>query len=80
MLRSTLVSTDNPIYAAAWSPDSNAVVFCSHKDLNVIPLQSGAKKLAWQAHDSTILKVDWSLVCDLIVSGGEDCRYKVSLC
>ena len=79
MLRSTLVSTDKPVYAAAWGPDSSAVVFGSQRDLSVVPLQSNTKKLAWQAHDSTVLKLDWSPVNDLIVSGGEDCRYKVSL-
>lgn len=79
MLRSTLASTENPVHAAAWGPESSAVVFCSGRDLNIMPLQSGAKKLAWQGHDGIILKVDWSSVTDLIVSGGEDCRYKVSL-
>lgn len=78
MLRSTLASTVNPVYAAAWGAESNAVLFCSGRDLNVVPLQSGTKKLAWQGHDATILRVDWSLVNDLIVSGGEDFRYKVS--
>ena len=80
MLRSTLASTENPAYAAAWGPDSNAVVLCSSGDISVVPLQSGLKKLSWQGHDSTILRLDWSIVNDLIVSGGEDCRYKVSLC
>lgn len=32
----------------------------------------------WKAHDGIILKVDWNSVNDLILSGGEDCKYKVS--
>ena len=32
----------------------------------------------WKAHDGIILKVDWNSVNDLILSGAEDCRYKVS--
>lgn len=79
MLRSTLASSENPVYAAAWGPDSSAVVFCSCGEIVILPLQSGSKKLSWQGHDSTILRLDWSSVTDLLVSGGEDCRYKVSL-
>ncbi len=35
--------------------------------------------LQWKAHDGVILKVDWSAVNDLILSGGEDCKYKVKI-
>lgn len=35
--------------------------------------------LQWKAHDGVILKVDWSAVNDLILSGGEDCKYKVNI-
>lgn len=31
----------------------------------------------WKAHDQIILKCDWNTVNNLIISGGEDCRYKV---
>ena len=31
----------------------------------------------WKAHDGVILKVDWNPVNGLILSGGEDCKYKV---
>ncbi|MEQ2184921.1 Intraflagellar transport protein 80, partial [Goodea atripinnis] len=31
----------------------------------------------WKAHDGLVLKVDWNSVNDLILSGGEDCKYKV---
>ena len=33
--------------------------------------------LQWKAHDGVILKVDWNPVNGLILSGGEDCKYKV---
>ena len=78
MLRSTIATSASPVYSAAWSPDSNAILYGSGKDLNIVPLQSGSKRQGWQAHDATILKVDWSPVKDLIISGAEDCRYKVS--
>ena len=80
MLRSTVITSSFPVYSASWGPDSNAIVCGSAKDLHITPLQSGSKKMAWQAHDRAILKVDWSSVNDMIISGGEDCRYKVSSC
>lgn len=33
--------------------------------------------LQWKAHEGVILNVDWNPVNNLILSGGEDCRYKV---
>ena len=30
-----------------------------------------------QAHDAPVLKADWNVVNNLIVSGGEDCKYRV---
>ena len=33
----------------------------------------------WKAHEQIILKCDWNTVNNLIISGGEDCRYKVGL-
>jgi len=80
MLRSTIATSSFPVYSAAWGPDAYAVIYSSGKDLNITPMQSGSRKLAWQAHDRAVLKVGWSSVNDLIISGGEDCRYKVSLC
>lgn len=77
MLRSTLATCSCPVYSAAWGPDSFAVLYSTGKELNIAPVQSGSQKLAWQAHDAVILKVDWSAVTDQIISGGEDCRYKV---
>lgn len=38
--------------------------------------QSSAKALSWRAHDGVVLKLDWSHLTNLIVSGGEDCKYK----
>ena len=35
--------------------------------------------LQWKAHEGVILTVDWNPVNNLIVSGAEDCKYKVSV-
>lgn len=33
----------------------------------------------WKAHEGLVLKVDWNSVNDRILSGGEDCKYKVDI-
>lgn len=39
--------------------------------------QSNKKNLQWDAHDETVLCADWNPSNGLIISGGEDCTYKV---
>ena len=53
------------------------VLYSSGKTLVVKPLQPGSKPTQWKAHDGLILSVDWSMANNLIVSGGEDRKYKV---
>ncbi|XP_063162565.1 intraflagellar transport protein 80 homolog isoform X1 [Candoia aspera] len=77
MLRSTLAQQGTPIYSVAWGPDSEKILYTSGKQLVIKPLQPNAKVLQWKAHDGIILKVDWNSVNDLILSAGEDCKYKV---
>ncbi|XP_055051737.2 intraflagellar transport protein 80 homolog [Misgurnus anguillicaudatus] len=77
MLRSTLAQQGSPVYSVAWSPDSSRVLYTSGRQLIIKPLQPSSKPLQWKAHDGVILKVDWSVVNDLILSAGEDCKYKV---
>lgn len=77
MLRSTLVSLGVCIYSVAWGPNDNIILFPVGKDLIIKPLLPNSKQLQWKAHDGVVLKVDWNPVNNLIVSGGEDCRYKV---
>ncbi|XP_069004319.1 intraflagellar transport protein 80 homolog isoform X2 [Embiotoca jacksoni] len=77
MLRSTLASQGSPVYSVAWGPDSDRVLYTSGRQLIIKPLQPSAKVIQWKAHDGVILKVEWNSVNDLILSGGEDCKYKV---
>ncbi|KAK6478690.1 intraflagellar transport protein 80-like protein isoform X1 [Huso huso] len=77
MLRSTLAQQGTSVYSVAWGPDSDKILYTSGKQLIIKPLQPSAKVLQWKAHEGVILKVDWNSVSDLILSGGEDCRYKV---
>ncbi|XP_075793939.1 intraflagellar transport protein 80 homolog isoform X1 [Pelodiscus sinensis] len=77
MLRSTLAQQGTPVYSVAWGPDSEKILYTSGKQLIIKPLQPNAKVLQWKAHDGIILKLDWNSVNDLILSAGEDCKYKV---
>ncbi|KAI9344345.1 WD40-repeat-containing domain protein [Obelidium mucronatum] len=77
MLRSGLVSSGYPIYSVAWSPDNDSVLYTNGRNLVIKPIQPASKPILWKAHDGVILKVDWNMATNLIVSGGEDCRYKV---
>uniref|UniRef100_A0A3B4WUP8 Intraflagellar transport 80 homolog (Chlamydomonas) n=1 Tax=Seriola lalandi dorsalis TaxID=1841481 RepID=A0A3B4WUP8_SERLL len=77
MLRSTLASQGSSVYSVAWGPDSDRILYTSGRQLVIKPLQPSAKVIQWKAHDGVVLKVDWNSVNDLILSGGEDCKYKV---
>ncbi|XP_062901919.1 intraflagellar transport protein 80 homolog isoform X1 [Mobula hypostoma] len=77
MLRSTMIQQGTPVYSVAWGPNSDKILYTSGRQLIIKPLQPSAKVLQWKAHDGVILKVDWNTVNDLILSGGEDCKYKV---
>ncbi|XP_068173450.1 intraflagellar transport protein 80 homolog [Antennarius striatus] len=77
MLRSTLVSQGSAVYSVAWGPNSDRILYTLGRQLVIKPLQPSAKVIQWKAHDGLILKVDWNSVNDLILSGAEDCKYKV---
>ena len=78
VLRSKLVENANPVYAIAWSPDENYMLYTSDKNLAIKPIfKGGNKTLSWKAHDEIVLCVDWNFSNKLIVSGGEDRKYKV---
>lgn len=77
-LRSHLVKGNIPVYAMSWSGDGNFLLYSSNKDLNIEPvLKGGLKTLKWKAHDELVLCVDWNPSNKLILSGGEDRKFKV---
>ncbi|KAL5004430.1 hypothetical protein ScPMuIL_017886 [Solemya velum] len=77
MLRSTLTQNSTPVYGVAWGPDSDQILFTNGKQLVIKSLQANAKPTMWKGHEGIILVVDWNPVNNLILSGAEDCRYKV---
>jgi hypothetical protein len=45
--------------------------------MSIKPVQPNSKAIQWKAHDGVVLAVDWCAANGLIVSGAEDCKYKV---
>ena len=78
VLRSKLAENPTPVYSLAWSPDENYMLYTCGKNLAIKPIfKSGNKTLAWKAHDEIVLCVDWNFSNKLIISGGEDKKYKL---
>ncbi len=77
MLRSQVVQGGKPIYGLVWSPDSDAILYCCDKNLIIEPTLPGNKQISWKAHDGIVLACDWNPANNLIVSAGEDSKYRV---
>ncbi|XP_018007068.1 intraflagellar transport protein 80 homolog [Hyalella azteca] len=77
MLRFWLSKSSGFVYSTAWSPDSDAVLYTSGTALVIEPLAPNTKPIQWEAHEALVLKVAWNPNTGLIVSWGEDERYKV---
>ncbi|KAJ9526633.1 hypothetical protein QJQ45_017601 [Haematococcus lacustris] len=77
MLRSTLAQTDSPVYSVVWAADSDQLCYSTGCNIVINSVQSSSKQTSWKAHEGVVLKVDWSAINHMIVSGGEDCKYKV---
>ncbi|CAM9606713.1 unnamed protein product [Chrysoparadoxa australica] len=76
-LRSTLMQTGMSLYAISWSPDNEQLLVGVGKDVAIKGIQAGKSQMQWTAHSGVVLALDWNIVNDLIVSGGEDCTYRV---
>ena len=77
MLRSTFTQCESPVYAVVWAADCDQLCYCSGSNVIIKSIQSSTKQTAWKAHEGVVLKVDWSPINHTIVTGGEDCKYKV---
>ncbi|KAH8054388.1 hypothetical protein JL721_10512 [Aureococcus anophagefferens] len=76
-LRSTLVKKDHPIYSFATGPGGDQVAFVCERKIHVEPVGERKNSTSWVAHDQVVLALDWNHVTGLLVSGAEDCKYKV---
>uniref|UniRef100_A0A0K0EJI1 Intraflagellar transport protein 80 homolog n=1 Tax=Strongyloides stercoralis TaxID=6248 RepID=A0A0K0EJI1_STRER len=77
MLRSILARCDNSIYTMAWSPDSTKILYCSGEYCYIKNLKIPIHPSKWKGHDGIITCCDWSVTSNLIITGGEDCKYRV---
>ncbi|KAG8035853.1 hypothetical protein G9C98_002979 [Cotesia typhae] len=77
MLRSTVVRGTHAILSAVWSPDSSNILYSQGSQLALQTLNFSSKSKKWYAHEGLILTVSWNRNNNFIISGSEDCRYKV---
>jgi len=80
MLRATVATSEHPVFAVRLSAGGDRVLYASGSSLTVRTVSGGRGSKGtstWKAHDGAVLCADWSHVHGLVVSGGEDCRYKV---
>ncbi|GMT31555.1 hypothetical protein PFISCL1PPCAC_22852 [Pristionchus fissidentatus] len=77
LLRSVLATLPSPAYSCAWNGHANKILYTCGESAYIKSLKMQVAPLSWRAHDGIILCADWSSVSDLIVTGGEDCRFKV---
>lgn len=77
MLRTTLAASSVSTYSLSWSPQSDQIIYTFDNRLVIKPISPNSKPIEWKAHESIVLKVAWNHNNNMIVSGSEDCRYKV---
>ena len=77
MLRNNFSQQGAAIYTLAWGPDSNQLLFGSGSNCIIKSINVDRKQVQWTAHDGIVMKADWNPVTNLVVTGGEDRRYKV---
>ncbi|GMI26980.1 hypothetical protein TrCOL_g8767 [Triparma columacea] len=79
-LRSQLVSYATPVYTLSWGPDNDSLLIASSNKLSIIKTQSRGKSIQWDGlpkDKGVVTALDWNHVNNLIVSGGEDCCYRI---
>ncbi|KAF8384242.1 che-2 [Pristionchus pacificus] len=77
LLRSVLATLPSPSYSCAWNGQANKILYTCGESAYIKSLKMQVAPLSWKAHDGIVLCADWSAASDLIVTGGEDCKFKV---
>uniref|UniRef100_A0AC35FJS9 Intraflagellar transport protein 80 homolog n=1 Tax=Panagrolaimus sp. PS1159 TaxID=55785 RepID=A0AC35FJS9_9BILA len=77
MLRSVLAQNARPVYSIDWNNDSTKIAYCSGDLCFIKSLKAHTAPTKWKAHDGVTLCLDWNSASDLLVTGGEDCKYRV---
>lgn len=76
-MRMLLHSSVIPVYKACWSPVDDRVIFSSGDSLIIKSVDVSEKVIQWKAHGGLVRALDWSVASDLIVSAGEDARFRL---
>ncbi len=82
-LKSVISRFNSRVNCLGWSYDNNAVIAAHCDVLTILPFHNQDRKdtiewrVAIEEEDCIILAVDWENALDLVVCGGEDCRYRV---
>lgn len=76
-LRSVLSSTGQSVFACCWGPDDDQVLIATGKKILITSVQAKRKNVQWDAHEGVILCADWNVSNGYIVTGAEDCTYRV---
>lgn len=77
MLRSVLAQYGRPVYGADWNMDGSRVAYCCGEHCYIKSLKAQTNPTKWKSHEGVILCISWSDANDQIITGGEDCRYRV---
>lgn len=79
-LRTKLVAFSQPVYAISWGADDDSLVVTNKNNLSVHASKGRAKVIRWEAQpkeSGVVLAVDWNHINNLIISGGEDCCFRI---
>ena len=77
-LRTELLKLDQAAYCVDWNSDDDHIVCGSGKMVHIKPLQPSQRDNSWKAHDNgCVLKIDWNVQNDMLLTTGEDCKYKI---
>lgn len=79
-IRSLQGAASGPAAAGAAGPNIMAVPRGSSNNASAGSSSASTSntQLSWKAHDGVVLKADWNAITGNIVTGGEDCKYKVT--
>ncbi|CAB3409258.1 unnamed protein product [Caenorhabditis bovis] len=77
MLRSVLAQFPTAVYSVAWDSSSSSVLYTNSDHCYIKSLRMQVAPLKWKAHDGIVLCCDWSPTSALIITGGEDCKFKL---
>ncbi|KJH48737.1 WD domain, G-beta repeat protein [Dictyocaulus viviparus] len=77
LLRSVIAQMPNPVYCIAFDSASNNILFSNSDQCFIKPMKTQMPPLKWKAHDGFVLCCDWSQISNHIVTGGEDCKFKL---